>query len=198
MSKLRWFWSKETKLFYANFNCKSLSLPWSLLIMRLKIVLIRVLPLSLSVKFSKLCLSLFTMGFRSLPTETMAICFLIHKQEEQVSLPKPLNKSSRLYSEQITLNQPLMPRYRLVTSLFYFQRGIGNSDQPERRDSPSTSSRISSCNELGGLVDVHYRLIKKPFLMLEFWGRGGSWKIIFFGSSPSMPQASFFHLTSSM
>ena len=140
--------------------------------MRFKIVLIRVLPLSLSLKFSKLCLSLFTMGFRSLPAEAVAICFLIHKQEEKVSLPKPLNKSSRLYSEQITLNQPLMPRYRLVTSLFYFERGIGNSDQPERRDSPSTSSR-TSCSELGGLVDVHYRLIK-PFLMLEFWGRGGS------------------------
>lgn len=153
MFKLRWFWSKETKLFYAKFNCESLFLPWSLLIMRFRIVLIRVLPLSLSLKFSKLCLSLFTMGFRSLPTETMAVCFLIHKQEEQVSLPKPLNKSSRFYCERIILKQPLMPRYRVVTSLFCSERGIGNSDKPERRDSPSTSSR-TSCNELGGLVDV--------------------------------------------
>lgn len=146
--------------------------------MRFKIVLIRVLPLCLCLwnflSSAFLC-SLWVLGVYQ---KKLWLYASLSTNRRIVSLPKPLNKSSRLYSERITLNQPLMPRYRLVTSLSTLKEG--SAILISLREGILLPLQVQGLLQWArGLVDVHYRLTTS-FLMLEFWGEGRSWKIIFF------------------
>lgn len=70
----------------------------SSLIMRFRFSLIRAMQ-TLSLKFSKLFLSLCIIGIRRLQAETRAVRFLTHISRSKCLVPKPLNKSSKLCSK---------------------------------------------------------------------------------------------------